>query len=110
MHPLSDESPVSLPGYGSFAVEQTQNPVGREKVRLLPQARSSAIATPSPGLGLLNESRTHRIQYNIAAQLKKVVIFLYQDRLETPLKDVTGFIVPSVISLGIDAVELAHAD
>jgi hypothetical protein len=35
---------------------------------------------------------------------------LYQNRSEPPLKDVTGFMVPSVIFLSIDAVRLAHAD
>ena len=35
---------------------------------------------------------------------------MYQNRLEPSLKDVTGFMVPSVIFLSIDAVQVAHAD
>jgi hypothetical protein len=36
MDPLSHERPVLFLGYGSFAVEKPQNPVGAEIVRLLP--------------------------------------------------------------------------
>jgi len=36
MNPLSHKRPVFSLGYGSFAAEQTQNPVGGEVVRLLP--------------------------------------------------------------------------
>ncbi len=50
----------------------------------------------------------HGVQHHIASQLQQVGFALHDDGFESALKNVTNPVVGAVVSLGINAVELAH--
>jgi len=52
--------------------------------------------------------RPHGVQDHVPAEFEEVAFLIDEDGLEAALKEMAGLVVPAVVSLGIDAVELAH--
>jgi hypothetical protein len=52
-----------------------------------------------------NDAGTHGIQVNVAHELEQIRFFLYQNRLEAPLKQVAVPMVPSIEATGIASQE-----
>lgn len=50
----------------------------------------------------------HEVEHDVAGEFEQVSIFLYHDRLETPLEDVPHTAMSAVKALGINPIELAH--
>ena len=53
-------------------------------------------------------ARANRVEVNIAADFEQISITINQYALEPPLKQVAHLVVPPVIGLRIDAIDLAH--
>ncbi len=72
-------------------------------------ARCGQVAGPAITFRRLNHPGPHRIQNDIPANLKKMAVLLDQDCLVPPLKQMAGPAVPFIEKLGVDTVQLAHA-
>ena len=53
--------------------------------------------------------RAYRIQYDITAEFKQVTLLFYKNRLEPSFENMPVCVVHSVVRLGVDAVQVAHA-
>ena len=76
----------------------------------LAPAGRSAVAAPFPFGRMRRRFGAHGGQDDVAADFQQIALLVYQDRLEAPLKHMSHAPVSSIISLSVDAVELAHAD
>jgi hypothetical protein len=103
-----DKYPVAPLGNLLLGSEETKQPVHREILRHFLESRGRPITTPGPILGSFYDADTYRVEHHVTAQLQKIVIFLRQDGFVSPLKDVSGPVVSSAVSLGIDAIDLPH--
>jgi len=90
--------------------ELSQHPVGRQG-RVGPSlAGRAVIAAPSPAARMFRCFSSHGIEHHVAADFQQVALLLHQDSLVAPLKEVSDPPVPAVVGLGVNAVELSHAD
>ncbi len=68
----------------------------------------TGVAAPGPVTRRSHHTRTNRIEVNVTADLQQILVSIDENALETPLKKVPGLVVPPIVGLGIDAVDLAH--
>jgi hypothetical protein len=69
-----------------------------------------AITAPDPFFRPLHCCRPDRVEYHISARLKKMTIPLHENPLKSSLKEVSYPPVPLIESLGVDTVQLPHAN
>jgi hypothetical protein len=59
---------------------------------------------------LFDPANPHGIQNDIPTQFQQMALLINKDRLESPLKNMSRTFMVSVKKLGIDTVELSHAE
>ena len=52
----------------------------------------------------------HRVEHDIPGEFQQVAVLVHENRLESPLQYMPDPSVAAVEALGVDAVQLAHAD
>ena len=72
-------------------------------------AATGKIAAPRPLFEASNHLRAQRVQDGVTGQLKQVAVLFDQNGFEASLKYVADALMAAVESLGIHAVQLAHA-
>ena len=109
-YPPVDELPVLLLCLSPLPVELAEHPVNREARMRLCFARGRQVAGPFPFFRLLYHFCPDRVQDDISADLEEVAVFLDKDGFVPSLKQMTCPTVAFVEELGIDAVQLSHAE
>jgi hypothetical protein len=73
-----------------------------------PRRHHCPIAAPGPVTSRPAQLGAHRIQHDVTRQLPQIAVFVDKHRLVAPLQHMAYPAMPSVESLRIDAVDLAH--
>jgi hypothetical protein len=108
--PLPDKVSVFFLGHRRGAAELSEHPRCRETGVLLTTACRGAVAAPPPFFRAFNHLRPYRVQDYIPTCLEEVAVLLNENGLVSPLEEMARSFMPPVKGLGIDAVELSHAD
>ena len=74
------------------------------------EAGGGAMATPAVLLGALDDGRLDGVEHDVAADREQVRVAFDQDGAVAGLEEVAAAAVPAVEALGVDAVEVAHAE
>src|SRR5262249_12124983 len=109
--PSVDESTVPPPGnLHARRPAQAQDPVHRQESwrRHLPDGRTEAA--PWPKTWVANQARPYGIEHDVTANLAKIGLAVDQLGPEPPLQEVPTPLMPSVESLGVDAIDLPHGN
>jgi len=69
-----------------------------------------SITAPCPRIRMLYHARTNGIQHNIAADFKEMTVFLDENALVPSLEKMPRPVVVLIECLGIDPVQLPHAE
>jgi len=106
--PLGHEGPIAFLRNACPLAKVTQHPVGREPARRLTLPRRCAITAPPILSWMLHQFGPDRIQHHIATQFEQMGVLLDQDGFEPSLQDVPHTMMPPVVPLRVQAIELAH--
>ena len=109
-NPSSDKGAKGPFGLPSGAAELFEHPIYSQTGGPSGVACGGAIAAPLPFLRACNNPRPDGIQDYIPTYLEQVTVFLDKNGLISALKEMAGPFAPLVKELGIDAIELPHAD
>ncbi len=80
-----------------------------QPVPFLSDGNIPLMAAPSISIDLVHQSGTQGIPMNISNSLQKVTIRADKDGFITSSKKLAVALVTTVVSLGVDAVQVAHA-
>jgi hypothetical protein len=104
-----NELPIILLRLYPFPAELPEYPVSGQAGMGLGPSGCCKVTRPCPVFRSWHHLRPDGVEDRITADLKKVGILLDQDGLEPALKQVAGPSVQLIEELGVDAVQLAHA-
>lgn len=105
-----DEGPERSPRSGRVAVEVLERPLEREERVRRAAFEHCSIAAPAPLTWLAAESRSNRVEGDVARDLEEVRVVLDQDGVEASLEEVPAGRMDVVESLRVSAVEALHAN
>lgn len=88
----------------------SEDPVSGKPRWFWGKSQSCSKATPWPICWIRDKAGSDWIEYNIAAEFKEMSLFLNKDGFITALKEVPDTSMGMVQILGIDPIELAHAE
>src|SRR5690349_7024504 len=106
---VPDKFPIPFLRSSAARAELRQYPVGGERRMRFGGAGGAAVAAPFPPAGMFDRPGPDRVQDDVAADLQQIALLVDQDRLVAPLEDVPHAPVSSIVGLGVDTVQLAHA-
>lgn len=107
--PFSDKPPVLTGSLLPFLAKQTEHPVHGQPRGTRGKACRSPITAPFPLLDFLDSLDPDRIEHHVATDFLQVALFLDQNGFVPSLEQMAHRLVPPVVALRVDAVELAHA-
>ena len=85
-----------------------QNPVCRQKGRLLVQSGGDPVAAPAVFLRLFYHACPNRIQHYIATKLQQIALTLYENRLVSSLENMPCSAISTVVPLGVYSIYVPH--
>ena len=103
-----DKDRKALPGRPDPLAELSKHPVCR-KPRQVFLAEVSAVTAPRIGIRVLDHSRAHRIQVQVAHQRQAIAILIHQESLEPSLEHVPHPLEAGIEITGIAKRQILHA-
>jgi hypothetical protein len=103
------QDPIATPRFFPIRYELAQESIYRQPVRGGCRSDHRPLPAPGPLLRLIDHPRPNRVQNDLPTQLKPVGVLVYENPLETPLKQMPDSSMAPVRCLRVNTIQVMHS-